>query len=156
MANRQSYAKRMERELTPVENGRQYRASELKIIDAECRGCAAKDDKALCEALPECGKWKRLDGRNVVYVDCGPAKAAPVIKVETNGRGGVRFDHDAFNVGTRWLHRPTACEVEVADEGMAGMPEVKFEDGHTIYAMPQDLQPIADSPQPASGTGGAA
>jgi FtsP/CotA-like multicopper oxidase with cupredoxin domain len=54
----------------------------------------------------------------------------------------VRFDHEGFNVGTLWIHVPTADQVEVVDAGMAGMPEVKFEDGHTIYAFPQDLKPI--------------
>ena len=146
---KQSFAKRMEGELTPVVNGRQYRAKEVAIIDSECKGCAAAgtgaNEKALCEALPECGKWKRLDGRNVVFVDCGLAARTeqyPVVNKITGPHGGVRYEHNAFTVGTRWLHKPTACVVEVVDEGMAGMPEVKFEDGHTIYSYPQDLMPI--------------
>lgn len=143
-----SFAKRMQGELTPVVNGRQYRAREIRIIDGECRGCAAAgsgaNEKALCEALPECGKWKRLDARNVVFVDCGLAKAAPAVRTETNGRGGVRFEHKGFGVGTAWIHAPTSERVEVVGEGMAGMPEVRFADGHTIYAFPQDLRPSAE------------
>lgn len=144
MAKPMSYAARMEGELTPVVTGRQYRAREVKIIEAECRGCAAKDDKVLCNALPECGKWKRLDGRNVVFVDCGPCAKPPEVRPVYNEKGAVRYEHDAFNAGTSWLHKPTAEIVEVVDAGMAGMPEVRFPDGHTIYAYPQDLMPVTE------------
>lgn len=71
---KQSYAARVQDEVTPIRNGRQYRAQEVKVIQAECTGCVAKDDKALCEALPPCGKWRRLSGNNVVFVDCGPTR----------------------------------------------------------------------------------
>jgi len=141
---KQSYAKRMEGELTPVVDGRQYRAREVKIIDDRCTGCAASNGGVLpltdlCNKLPECTKSKRLDAKNVVFVDCGLCAKQPEVKNVYNAKGGVRYEHEAFKAGTRWVHKPTACLVEVVDEGMAGMPEVKFEDGHTIYAFPQDL-----------------
>ena len=146
MARRNLYAERAQREKLPVVDGQQYRAEEVKKIDDECAGCAAalsvRMDTVLCNALPPCTKGERQDGLNVNYVYCGKAAAAPVIRTETNGRGGVRFEHEGFKVGTRCLHAGTGEEVEVVDDGMAGMPEVKFADGHTIYAMPHDLKPV--------------
>ncbi len=146
MPKRPNFAERMQAEKLPVANGQQYRAEAVKVIDDKCTGCAAAQggviNKDLCNALPPCGKSNRTDGLNVRYVACGPAKAAPQVKTVTNGRGGVRFEHDAFKVGTRCLHAGTGEEVEVVGDGMAGMPEVKFADGHTIFAFPQDLKPV--------------
>lgn len=72
-----SYAARRTLESLPVVAGQQYRAEEVKVLDDRCPGCAASDNgainKDLCNALPECTKSKRLDGRNVVFVDCGKA-----------------------------------------------------------------------------------
>lgn len=70
-----SYAARRTLETTPVVGDQQYRAVEVKRLDESCPGCAAsvngKINKELCNALPECTKSKRLDGNNVVFVDCG-------------------------------------------------------------------------------------
>ena len=142
MAKRNLYADLVKREKLPVVNGEQYRAVDTGKAEKPCDTCAAKKDDALCKALPPCFMGDRTDGLNVNYVYCGKAAAAPVIRTEKNGRGGVRFDHDAFKVGTRCLHAGTGEEVEVVDDGMAGMPEVKFADGHTIFAFPQDLKPV--------------
>jgi len=73
-----SYAARRTFESLPVVAGQQYRAEEVKRLDETCAGCAASNggnlpSTHLCEQLPECTKSKRLDGRNVVFVDCGKA-----------------------------------------------------------------------------------
>lgn len=77
MAKQLGYAMRFANEKTPSVAGEQYRASEVKKIDERCTGCAAAIDgvinKDLCNALPPCGKERRLDGMNVVYVHCGKA-----------------------------------------------------------------------------------
>jgi hypothetical protein len=65
------------------------------------------------------------------------------VKTVYNSKGGVRFAHD-ITVGSRWRHAPTGEEVEVVDDGMAGMPEVQFVDGHTILAYPRDLLPLTE------------
>ena len=70
-----SYAARRTLEMRPVVGDQQYRSVEVKRLDDTCPGCAASHngviDKDLCNALPECTKSKRLDGNNVVFVDCG-------------------------------------------------------------------------------------
>lgn len=67
-------------ENNPVAFDRKYRAQAVKIIDERCTGCAASRfgviDKKLCNALPPCTKSRRTDGRNVIFVDCGPAPNA--------------------------------------------------------------------------------
>jgi len=131
MANRPNFAAAMQAEKLPVRNGHQYRAAPVKLLDDKCTGCAAAHNKALCDALPPCGRSSRMDGMNVVFVDCGPAKAAPQVKRVENGRGG-----------TMWLHVPTSERVEVIGEGMAGMTEVEFSDGHVIHACQKDLMPV--------------
>ena len=72
-----SYAARKTLEMLPVVKGQQYRAEAVKVLDGSCPGCAASHagviDKELCNALPDCTKSKRLDGNNVVFVDCGKA-----------------------------------------------------------------------------------
>lgn len=78
MAKPMSYAARRALESLPVVDGQQYRVEEVKRLDETCAGCAASNggnlpSTHLCEQLPECTKSKRLDGRNVVFVDCGKA-----------------------------------------------------------------------------------
>lgn len=66
------YAKELARQKTPVIDGVQYRAEEVKRMDVDdCDKCAAGKNSQLCEALPSCNKSKRLDGMNVVYKSCG-------------------------------------------------------------------------------------
>lgn len=141
-----SYAARRTLESVPIVAARQYRAQEVRVIDDRCTGCAASDNgainKDLCNALPACTKSKRLDGRNVVFLDCGLVQKTPAVTPVYNDKGAVRYEHDGINVGTSWLHKPKGEIVEVVGDGMAGMPEVKFEDGHTIFAYPQDLIPL--------------
>ena len=126
------FAERMQAEKLPVVNGQQYRAEAVQLLDDKCTGCAAAHNKALCDALPPCGRASRLDGMNVVFVENGAAKAAPQVKRVENGRG----------VGTMWLHVPTSERVEVVGDGLAGMQEVRFADGHVIHACQKDLKQV--------------
>jgi hypothetical protein len=72
-----TYAERVQAEKLPVVDGVQYRAVQVKIIDSDCSGCAARlslcKNTTLCNALPSCSKESRLDGINVVFVACGKA-----------------------------------------------------------------------------------
>ena len=132
MAKRPNFAALTEAEKMPVRNGQQYRAEAVRVIDETCTGCAAAHNKALCDDLPPCGRSSRLDGLNVVFVDCGAAKAAPQVKQVENG----------LDRGKVWLHVPTLERVEVVGEGMAGMQEVRFADGHVIHAWQKDLKQV--------------
>ena len=70
-------AEQSRRENNPVVGGRQYQATEVIKKNFPCDGCAASllwgTHKNICNALPPCMSGERKDGREVVFVDIGPA-----------------------------------------------------------------------------------
>ena len=72
---------REQREKFPKIDGVQYKSVAVAVIDGRCTGCAAAHDghidTALCNKLPGCVKWVRLDGENVVFEEVGKAEARP-------------------------------------------------------------------------------
>ena len=73
----ETYVEQVTRENRPVVGGRQYQAEEVVKGDYPCNGCAAAAlwdrYKNLCNKMPPCVSAERLDGRDVVFVDVGPA-----------------------------------------------------------------------------------
>ena len=72
-------------------------------------------------------------------------KAGHIMNIETQKSGHkTRFNHDGFLVGSTWVDSSTGKTVQVVDgQGVAGMPEVKQDDGFTYYADPRALQPYS-------------
>jgi len=59
--------------------------------------------------------------------------------IQYNSTGGMRFKHDEpLKLGTYYTYMGE--RVKLVGPGMAGMPEVEFEDGHTCFAFPHDLK----------------
>lgn len=53
-----------------------------------------------------------------------------------------RYKHDGFLPGSTWIDSDEGKVVTIIDgQGMAGMPEVSFDDGTTYYANPLSLTP---------------
>lgn len=73
----ETYVEQVTRENRPVVGGRQYQAEEVVKGDYPCNGCAAAAlwdrYKDICNKMPPCISADRLDGRDVVFVDVGPA-----------------------------------------------------------------------------------
>lgn len=64
------------------------------------------------------------------------------VKRVEGGRGKYRFEHAGFGLGSKWVDAGQV--VEVVGEGIAGMPEVRRDDGFTYYADPQALKGVTD------------
>lgn len=54
---------------------------------------------------------------------------------------GIRFNHNGFLTGSTWIDTDIGETVQIAGEGIAGMPEVALDNGDTYYCNPLSLIP---------------
>lgn len=92
----EAYAEQMLRENSPVVGGRQYRAQEVVKGAHPCNGCDAEalwdKYKNLCNKMPPCVGEDRLDGRDVVFVDVGPAPEPNAVAHRSAGANTTEKD----------------------------------------------------------------
>jgi hypothetical protein len=60
-----------------------------------------------------------------------------------SGKKGIRYEH-TLKIGTL-VKVSDGREGEIIGKGMAGMPEVEFEDGSTCLYTPSDLEIIGEN-----------
>lgn len=68
----------------------------------DCDGCVGANDMEVCDILPACTDFVRIDGRNVIWIDHAEEKPAParLTKPEIDTLKQRAIDQ----YGATWLH----------------------------------------------------